>query len=63
VFVTSAATAPPKEGDVENIDYIPGGADDLGYMIKRISFKLYDTYPNANRGVYLLTQPRDIHVD
>jgi len=55
VFVTSAATPPPKEGDVENIDYIPGGADDLGYMIKRISFKLYDTYPNANRGAYLLT--------
>ena len=62
VFVTSAATPPPKEGDVENMDYIPGGADDLGYMIKRISFKLYDTYPNANRSSYLCTSVNDVHL-
>jgi YEATS domain-containing protein 4 len=61
--VTSAATPPPKEGDVENMDYIPGGADDLGYMIKRISFKLYDTYPNANRGAYLFAQTDGVNVD
>jgi len=44
------------------MDYIPGGADDLGYMIKRISFKLYDTYPNANRSAYLCTSVNDIHL-
>ena len=28
---------------------IVGGADDLSYFIKRVTFKLHDTYPNAVR--------------
>jgi len=50
IFVTSATSPPPKEGDVDNINYLPGGADDLGYVIKRITFKLHDTYSPASRG-------------
>lgn len=30
-------------------DYIPGGADDMTYMIKRVVFRLHETYPNPNR--------------
>ena len=53
VFVTSATSPPPKEGDAENMDYLPGGADDLGYMIKRVTFKLHDTYtPSSRSGLY-----------
>ena len=28
---------------------IVGGADNLGYFIKRVAFKLHDTYPNPTR--------------
>lgn len=28
---------------------IVGGADDLGYFIRRVSFKLHETYPNPSR--------------
>jgi YEATS domain-containing protein 4 len=28
---------------------IVGGADDLSYFIKRVAFKLHDTYPNPTR--------------
>lgn len=30
---------------------IVGGADDLGYFIKRVAFKLHDTYPNPTRNI------------
>ncbi|KAI0092139.1 yeats family protein [Irpex rosettiformis] len=43
VAVRSAASAP----DSENV----GGADDLSYFIKRVTFKLHDTYANPNRNV------------
>ncbi|GLB34166.1 putative yeats-domain-containing protein [Lyophyllum shimeji] len=34
----------------ENADQV-GGADDLSYFIKRVTFKLHDTYPNPTRNV------------
>ncbi|KAI0787123.1 yeats family protein [Irpex lacteus] len=43
VAVRSAASAPDSE--------IVGGADDLSYFIKRVTFKLHDTYANPNRNV------------
>jgi YEATS domain-containing protein 4 len=39
--VRSAAT--------EHDSDIVGGADDLGYFIKRVTFKLHETYPNPTR--------------
>ena len=41
VAVRSAASAPGSD--------IVGGADNLGYFIKRVSFKLHDTYANPTR--------------
>lgn len=41
VAVRSATSAPDSD--------IVGGADDLGYFIKRVTFKLHDTYANPNR--------------
>ncbi|RDB19972.1 Protein AF-9 [Hypsizygus marmoreus] len=43
VAVRSAASAP----DSDQV----GGADDLSYFIKRVTFKLHDTYPNPSRNV------------
>ncbi|KAH9179574.1 yeats family-domain-containing protein [Lactarius sanguifluus] len=43
VAVRSAASA--EESD------IVGGADDLGYFIRRVTFKLHETYPNPSRNV------------
>ncbi|KAF5371169.1 hypothetical protein D9758_004153 [Tetrapyrgos nigripes] len=43
VAVRSAASAPDSD--------IVGGADDLGYFIKRVTFKLHETYPNSTRNV------------
>ncbi|KDQ64195.1 hypothetical protein JAAARDRAFT_52178 [Jaapia argillacea MUCL 33604] len=43
VAVRSAASAPDSN--------IVGGADDLSYFIKRVTFKLHDTYPNPSRNV------------
>lgn len=39
VALRSAASAPGKVGD----------ADDLSYFIKRVTFKLHETYPTPNR--------------
>lgn len=41
VALRSAASAPGSD--------IVGGADDLSYFIKRVSFKLHETYPNPMR--------------
>lgn len=55
VFLTSATSPPPpprNPGDPPpefDIDYLPGGADDLSYLIKRVTFRLHETYPNPNR--------------
>ncbi|KAG7097440.1 hypothetical protein E1B28_004785 [Marasmius oreades] len=43
VAVRSAASAPDSD--------IVGGADDLSYFIKRVTFKLHDTYTNATRNI------------
>ncbi|KIK53266.1 hypothetical protein GYMLUDRAFT_77510 [Collybiopsis luxurians FD-317 M1] len=43
VAVRSAASAPNSD--------IVGGADNLGYFIKRVSFKLHDTYANPTRNI------------
>jgi hypothetical protein len=32
------------------MDYIPGGADDLSYLLKKVTFRLHETYPNPSRG-------------
>jgi len=44
VAVRSAASA------AENSDIV-GGADDLGYFIRRVTFKLHETYPNPSRNI------------
>ena len=44
VAVRSATSAPDSE--------IVGGADDLSYFIKRVTFKLHDTYANPTRSAY-----------
>nr|XP_018260892.1 YEATS domain-containing protein 4 [Kwoniella dejecticola CBS 10117]OBR83050.1 YEATS domain-containing protein 4 [Kwoniella dejecticola CBS 10117] len=54
VFFTSATSPPPERlpsGELvkESIDYLPGGADDLSYLIKKVTFKLHDTYASPNR--------------
>ncbi|KAF9534590.1 yeats family protein [Crepidotus variabilis] len=41
--VRSAASAPDSE--------VVGGADDLSYFIKRVTFKLHETYPNPSRNI------------
>jgi YEATS domain-containing protein 4 len=41
VAVRGATSAPDSD--------IVGGADDLSYFIKRVTFKLHDTYPNPTR--------------
>ena len=47
VAVRSAASPPPgKRGEVQQI----GGADDISHFIKKVTFKLHDTYPNSLRG-------------
>lgn len=43
VAVRSAASAPDSD--------IVGGADDLSYFIRRVNFKLHDTYPTPNRSI------------
>ncbi|TFK25976.1 yeats family protein [Coprinopsis marcescibilis] len=43
VAVRSAANKP----DSDQV----GGADDLSYFIKRVTFKLHDTYPNPTRNI------------
>ncbi|KAF8165693.1 yeats family protein [Crassisporium funariophilum] len=43
VAVRSAASAP----DSDQV----GGADDLSYFIKRVTFKLHDTYANPSRNI------------
>jgi YEATS domain-containing protein 4 len=62
VFFASAASPPPKikhkgkgkgkadEVEPDDINYIPGGADDLSWLIKRVTFKLHETYHQPNRG-------------
>lgn len=65
VFLASATSPPPKfkpgrntkgfvpgPDDVleEDLDWTTGGADDLSWLIKRVTFKLHDTYPSPNRG-------------
>ncbi|KAJ8589053.1 yeats family protein [Rhizopogon salebrosus TDB-379] len=59
VAIRSAASAPDSDG--------VGGADDLGYFIKRVTFKLHDTYPNPTRStvsirriLHWLNVPTDI---
>jgi hypothetical protein len=41
VAVRSAASEPDSD--------IVGGADDMGHFIKRVTFKLHETYPNPTR--------------
>ncbi|KAG6812099.1 hypothetical protein H0H92_004399 [Tricholoma furcatifolium] len=43
VAVRSAAS-------IDNLDQV-GGADDLSYFIKRVTFKLHDTYPSPTRNI------------
>src|ERR1700712_806067 len=52
VCVRSAASPEPTEGQragTEPADI--GGGDDLSYFIKRVAFKLHDTYPTPLRSV------------
>lgn len=45
VAVRSAASAPNSD--------IVGGADDLSYFLKRVTFKLHESFPNATRSELL----------
>ncbi|KAJ7248471.1 yeats family protein [Mycena rebaudengoi] len=45
VAVRGAASPPNAE------DNMVGGADDLSHFIKRVTFKLHETYPNPSRNV------------
>ncbi|KAF7294190.1 hypothetical protein HMN09_01147400 [Mycena chlorophos] len=47
VAVRSAASAADQDKDSTMV----GGADDLGYFIKRVTFKLHDTYANPQRNI------------
>ena len=38
----------------ENDDFITGGADDLSWLIKRVTFKLHETYPSPNRREWMV---------
>lgn len=51
VAVRSAASAPDSD--------IVGGADDISYFIKRVTFKLHDSYPNFTRRWYLKSAFQD----
>lgn len=51
VAVRSAASPP----DADQV----GGADDLSYFIKRVTFKLHDTYTNPTRRKYSNLISRD----
>lgn len=47
VAVRSAASPPPgKRGEVQQI----GGYDDISHFIRKVSFKLHETYPTPLRG-------------
>lgn len=54
IFLTSAA---PKPGAIAQasssepppLDHVPGGGDDLSYMIKKVTFKLHETIPVPQR--------------
>lgn len=37
------------------MDYLPGGEDDMSYLIKRVVFRLHDTYPTPNRSEYQIS--------
>ena len=50
IFLTSATSPPPQPGESEDIDYITGGADDLSYLLKKVTFRLHETYANPSRG-------------
>ncbi|ORY33506.1 yeats family-domain-containing protein [Naematelia encephala] len=56
VFFTSATSPPPSAAAssssdpiLEDIDYLPGGADDLSYLVKKVTFRLHETYSNPSR--------------
>lgn len=55
VGVRSAASASDSE--------IVGGADDLSYFIKRVTFKLHDTYTNPNRSEFIAILPRHAGIE
>lgn len=40
------------EVEDEDDDFITGGADDLSWLIKRVTFRLHETYPSPNRREY-----------
>ena len=42
----AASPAPGRRGEVQQV----GGFDDIGYFVKKVSFKLHETYPSPNRG-------------
>ncbi|WVN86451.1 uncharacterized protein L203_101615 [Cryptococcus depauperatus CBS 7841] len=49
VFINSATSPPPDPENLNDIDELPGGADDLSYFIRKVTFKLHETYPTPNR--------------
>lgn len=42
---SAAAPANPQRGELDRV----GGADDISYFVKKVTFKLHETYPNPTR--------------
>lgn len=59
VFVRSAASpvvdakSRERERSLDD-ELLPGGADDLGYLLKRVSFRLHDSFPTPLRSTLIL---------
>jgi len=52
VCVRSAASPAPTASHKRGNEQLPiGGADDMSYFIKKVTFKLHETYPNPTRTI------------
>ncbi|KAK4685709.1 YEATS domain-containing protein 4, partial [Tremellales sp. Uapishka_1] len=56
IFLASATSPPPAPRSASSLDpppvdmdYLPGGHDDLSYLIKKVTFRLHETYTNPSR--------------
>jgi YEATS domain-containing protein 4 len=50
VCVRSAASPEPTDAEKQGVEPVTiGGADDISYFVKKVSFKLHETYPTPLR--------------
>ena len=50
-MVQASSNEPPP------LDHMPGGGDDLSYLIRKVTFKLHETIPNPTRSKYFPADP------